>query len=121
MEGYKQSRRIVYLQEELDHANQVIADMQRQMQKSLKVRRILFDDLQDSQELVEQIETSSENSISEETEEMIGELKEKNKELTNQLKAMKRGHENFSTQMTENLDALRTTEDKVRDLEREKQ
>lgn len=48
-------------------------------------------------------------------------LKEKNKALADQLKAMKREHEHFSTQMTENLDALRIVEDKARDLQREKQ
>lgn len=67
MESYKQAKQTENLEFELENVHELIDDLKRKLEKSLRVRNHLSDELKSTQEHVEIPETSFEGSLNDES------------------------------------------------------
>lgn len=100
--------------------NDQIDELRRKLKHSLNKRKELAHQLKDTQDQVEELEEQSQASLSNESESFILELNEKNKNLIDQAKALKREQEAQLVRMCEVLEQKRKVGDEKRMVEDER-
>lgn len=101
MEGYR-------CQKQFEEANDIIASLENRMRRSLAKRKELALQLSESNETIDELSGSS---GSDEVEEVVSELMERNQILTDQISNLKREQEDNALRMTELIEKKRKAED----------
>lgn len=98
----------------------MINDLRRKLEKSLRVRKNLCNELKSSQEHVYVLKTTSKGILHDESDTAIVELMEKNDALTEQLNPIKKNQEAQGIRMGEIIESKGKDEDAQRMVEKEK-